>query len=150
MATKDLEQFLRQIQAGRAPSLDVEGAKVEWIDGIKKLYKRISGWLEPLRKQGLVTVTPTELTIREESLGVYSAPGLEIAAGGRKVVLEPIARVVFGGSGRVDMGHGPHSRVLIRELTETEKWIVSARSPNDGGRELTEETFSDALQALLS
>jgi hypothetical protein len=150
MATKDLENFLREIQNGHSRAVDVEGTKREWLGGIEKLYAQIEQWLDPLRRQGLVKVARTDFTIREETLGTYSAPGLEIEAGGRKISVEPIARVVFGGSGRVDMGHGPLSRVLIRAPKETGEWIISARSPSDGGRELNEDTFSEALQSLLA
>jgi hypothetical protein len=150
MATKDLEQFLREIQSGRSTSPDLEAVKSEWLNGLSALYAQISAWLEPLQKEGLVKVTQKQMTIREESLGVYEAPALEVEAGGRKVFLEPIARMVFGGSGRVDMGHGPLSRVLIREPKETGHWVISAGSPSDGVQELSEKTFSDALKHLLS
>jgi len=150
MATKDLEKFLRQIQSGKGRGFDVEESKREWLRAIDSLLERISGWLEPVAQKGLVKLHRNKVTISEDSLGVYEAPCLEIEAVGRRVVLEPVARVVFGGAGRIDMGHGRLARVLIREPNENNRWLISSAYTKGEGAVLTDETFTEALQSLLS
>ncbi len=149
MATERLTDFLRRHQRDNtSKSMDLGKTKAEWLAAINDLLDQISTWLKPAADEGLLKLARGEIVVREEALGVYQAPVLQIQSGVRVVSVEPIARVVFGGTGRIDMGHGPKSRVLIR--TRQNKWMLSTPDPKDKGRELTEETLSEALQFLLS
>jgi hypothetical protein len=145
MATPKLSDFLRQQQEeGSEGSTHARLLKQEWLSALSDLFKDISSWLEPQIKEKLLTISRGEITVREDPLGTYKAPTMEIHANiqgrSRVVPVQPIARMIFGGAGRVDLGQGPKSRVLVRTAGNHSPKMVEnvadrpvGRKPMSGG-----------------
>jgi hypothetical protein len=144
MGAAQLTEFLRRQRS--VPPSDV---KDEWTKALTGLFDQMRAWLKPAQDEKLLNVEAPMMTINEPSLGTYDAISLRILAGARVVDVQPVARVVFGGSGRVDMGSGPRMRVIMR-TPDKSQWLVSTSDPKDEGELLTEETFTEALQYLLA
>lgn len=121
---------------------------MEWIRAVHDLIEMVQGWLRVEREGGLLDLVPKEVVVDEERLGSYRLPALDIKAAGRVVALEPIARIIIGGLGRVDLVCGPKRLLLVRNAQK--QWFISSHEPRDNGHELNEHTFSEALKLMLS
>jgi hypothetical protein len=143
MSAAKLKEFLLRQQAVAPSEL-----RNEWTSALVVLFDQMRAWLKPAQDEKLLDVERRLITINEPSLGTYEAFSLLIRAGGREVDVQPVARVVFGGSGRVDMGSGPRMHVIMR-TPDKGQWLISTSDPKDEGQPLTEETFTAALQYLL-
>ena len=143
----DLQTLVKTHQARAAQRaaepVDWEQRKRKWLAVLDLLLQDI--------ETNLVTagVPPTQIRsktypIREEKLGHYEARGLEVEIGIDTVKFEPIASVIIGGYGRVDVA-GPHGEVKLiaqdsdpfRDLADRtpaheREWIWSAYA--DGAR----------------
>jgi hypothetical protein len=167
MSTPKLTEFLRQQRDEHESSAeDLQPLKAEWISAVNDLLADITSWLEPQEKEGLLQVVRLEdVALQEDRLGIYRAPALEIRVGARAISVLPIARLIFGGAGRVDLAYGPRIRILLRTDPTAKivyspddgprkrgplKWMISSTDPRDRGTELTEESLSEAIQFLLS
>src|SRR5437588_12250590 len=84
----------------------------EWVDAVCRLVDDVEGWAA---EKGWKT-RRVEREINEQAIGRYTVPGLEIDVPEYRegAVLQPIARVVSGGAGRVDLSAWPTMwRVLL-------------------------------------
>lgn len=120
MTLKELLQKRRE--AERSPTSDVDwpGRRDAWLERLRGLFSDIKTWLEPLRAEGLVEFSDSEVTITEEWIGTYQAPQLEIWSVGDKVCLAPVGTLIVGGLGRIDM-RGPKNRKLMLVLSESDR-----------------------------
>ena len=71
----------------------------EWQNALGALMTEVRQWCEA---QGW-EVQQFDKEIREEALGSYVAPMLGIVVGPRQLWVEPVARQVVGGEGRVEI-----------------------------------------------
>ncbi|HEX3905444.1 MAG TPA: hypothetical protein VH853_21655 [Polyangia bacterium] len=167
MSSPKLTEFLRQHRDDQQSSAEVQRLlKEEWVRAVNDLLNDVTNWLKPQEAEGLLKVTRVEdVTLQEDRLGIYKVPALEIQVGARAISVLPIARLIFGGAGRVDLAYGPRVKILLR-TDPTAKvvhspddgprkagpltWMISGTDPRDRGTELTEESLSDAIQFLLS
>jgi len=140
-----LTEFLR---ARQGPPPDREQL-AEWLGAIEKLYDQIKAWLREAMAEGLVDLVVGDTSITERTLGTYPAPVLQLFFGERIVYVRPVGRFVVAAKGRVDMSLGPNKAMMVRDIDET--WKIN---PVGSSREqllpLTEDTFSEAVEALLS
>jgi|SRR5579884_313616 len=118
----------------------------EWLDAINRLFADVAGWAQEQNW----TVASSTTEISEESLGKYTAPVLTIDAQNGRLVLEPIARIVIGGKGRIDLYAWPTLyRVMLLRRSKDTVWVVRTDSglawPNPWGR----ETFISIANGLL-
>jgi len=121
----------------------------EWLSTIDRLYSKITGdLLADATTRGLVQVAPPrEKQIREEFLGTYRAPELVLDLGGEIVRFSPIARIVLGSKGRVDLVGEADTMALIVESDD--RWnIVLSRVPRRV-EPLSEKTLTEALRAVM-
>jgi hypothetical protein len=119
-------------------------ALAEWRDTLDRLVAEVGAWAE--RRGWRVSRSTRELN--EELLGSYSAPVLEIELPSGQVVLEPIARVVMGATGRVDLYAWPTLyRVMLLHRADG-NWIVRTDSGLKWPHPWNEETFVELAAGL--
>lgn len=121
----------------------------EWVAAVRALVDQVAVWLKPATEAKLLTLRALERDHSEDRLGRYTVPTLEIMTpNGTPVLLEPYARMIVGGKGRVDMHSGSRSTMLVRG--DKGGWFFALRSPKGIKQEpLSEETFSEAFRAML-
>jgi hypothetical protein len=126
-----------------------------WTRAVAALVDDVERWAA---EKGWKTKR-TEKEINEEAVGRYAVPSLEIDVPeyDGQVVLQPIARVVYGGAGRVDFSVWPTlSRVhLFRDpkvLSEsgTSRWTIQTESRLRLKAEWDQQTFYDIVTEWLS
>jgi hypothetical protein len=140
-----LTEFLR---ARKGPPPNRE-QRDEWLEAIEKLYDQIRAWLSEAMAEGLVDYKIGDTAITEGTLGTYDAPVLQLFFGERMVSVRPVGRFVVAAKGRIDMLLGPNKAMMVRDSDGTWK-IIPVGSTRERPLPLTKDTFSEALEALLS
>lgn len=95
----------------------------------------------------------------EETLGTYDVPSGLIQLGQEKLRLLPVASVIVGGFGRVDID-GPNGSVMFilsapdqnvprDQLRSSSAWFVSHPKQRRELRRLTKETFEQVFADLF-
>jgi hypothetical protein len=147
---QDLKELLvrKKQQAEAAGPVDWSAVRDRWMSDLAGLCTEIRGWLGSLEREGLLTIEGGVFARVEEQLGAYDAPFLKLRfPEGEVVEVRPVARVVLGAKGRVDVTLGARRFMLFR--VEPGKWeLVEGLSPIST-LPLTEEVFLSALFALL-
>lgn len=161
-----LQMIVKQHQAKAAQlateSVDWEKRKEKWLAALRQL-------IDHLRQSFIDAGVPTEKIVEtqnritEETLGSYDAPGLEVTIGRDLVTFVPMASVIIGGYGRVDVT-GPRSEVkLIADVSSGFSEAQSEASPYESdwvwsaypaqsrrsGFPLDEEGLSKVLEVVL-
>jgi hypothetical protein len=140
-----LTEFLR---ARKGPPPDRE-QRDEWLKAIENLYDQVKSWLKEAKAEGLVDYKEGDTAITESTLGTYDAPVLQLFFGERILSVRPVGRFVFAAKGRIDMVLGPNKAILVRDSDGTWK-IMPVGSAREQLLPLTKDTFSEAIEALLS
>ena len=113
-------------QFGRRPARKLpEKCRVTPQYRLDGLCHEVAGWAED---EGW-SVSWKTLQRTEDLLGTYEAPTLIIQTGGRSAMLEPVARVVMGAAGRVDLYAYPTLfRVMLLRSADTGEWRIRTDS----------------------
>src|SRR2546421_13052771 len=112
----------------------------EWQTTLNHLIEEVSGWVQGL--PGWSTRPVSLKQISEESLGTYMAPVLTIDAPEGRLILEPIARIIFGGRGTVELYAWPTLyRVRLIRSSQGEDWIILTDSGIKLRQPWNQETF---------
>lgn len=129
-----------------------------WVGKVEKLYDEASQWLSPLLMAGEIAFEFEQLELAEEYVGKYTARKLTIASGLRKFSMTPVATVIVGGSGLIDVD-GPKGRAKLVLATpdeapaesylETAVWHVTAPNHQIALKRLTEEEFLILFAELM-
>lgn len=110
------------------PKWDPIKGKADWLARLNMLLTNIRTWMDPAVQEGLIRITPGTFQIEEDpdTLGTYEAPGLVLDLGqGRRLVVEPIAGICIGASGRVELHfRGCRSNQTIVLLHGADRWVV--------------------------
>jgi hypothetical protein len=144
----DLAEFFRKKKEGVAP-LESRKEEIlkEWLEALNSLIHQLERWLEPALGEGLkIELDQKEIT--EYDLGTYSAPALKISFGSRMVRVEPVARFIVGGTGRVDIDSPRGIFKLIRDPA-TRRWFLVRRTLAEA-EPLTETSFSRLMQEIFA
>jgi hypothetical protein len=160
-----LLQKLRDAQSS-VPGVDPwERKKNEWVDDLEKLVATIEDWLAQARDEGLVAIEKKVIELREEDLGPYDVPTLEIRTRtrhprtvhvlprGMRIVgvvgAEPSHRArKASATGRVDLISGASRTILLR-AKKGQKTAWEVVLAGGGTVELDEERFLDAFNELI-
>lgn len=155
-------------------AMDWAQVKAEWIKKVGDLEDSMTLWLGSYKDS--VQTGREGIEISEEMIGSYQAPLLVIAIGNNVVRIEPVARFIFGGAGRVDIkgpkgiarlvlapkdsdgprgqvegrSSGQASRLGTREAISEWVWKLASPPPAIKYADLTEESFLDALMAVVN
>lgn len=115
----DLKRFINEQQARKSQERPVDWAKrrQRWLDELEQLF---AGIRDSLIEAGLdrAAFTVTAHSIHEETLGAYDAPGLRVQMPAGIVEFTPVASVIIGGFGRVDVtetGRGEKVKLIAQE-----------------------------------
>jgi|SRR5579871_3538095 len=121
----------------------------EWLTALSELIANVSKWV---KDQPGWSVEPSTKEITEEALGSYIAPVLTINATEGRLILEPMARIVIGGTGTVELYAWPalyRVRLLHRVREGIDTWVVLTDSRVILKEPWNEETFLYLVQSLL-
>jgi len=144
----ELAKFFRKKREAVAQSaLPREKILEEWLEALNSLIRQLEQWLEPALAEGL-KIEPYQKEIAEYDLGTYSAPALKISFGSRTVHVEPVARFIVGGTGRVDIDSSRGIFKLIRDPA-TGRWFLVRRTLAEA-EPLTETSFSRLMQEIFA
>ena len=144
----DLSEFLkRKKNEYDQDQIDWEKVKVEWIRNLKEFMDGIKSWLEQPQKDGLIDVVEKEIEIKEEHIGEYKAPSLELIIGAESIKIMPVGRFIIGANGRVDISSYMNR---FNVLYHSEKrWIYRNEGQQGSFQRFTEESFTKMLKDLV-
>lgn len=143
-------------------SIDWGQRKDKWLSVLQELIEQIEVWLIGAGVPA-DQIQITRHRITEETLGDYEALGLAAKIGTATVRFTPIASVIIGGYGRVDVT-GPLGEVKLishdaqpfrdpedKTPSYERKWVWSAYPDKSrrGGFELDEEGLVRVLELVL-
>jgi hypothetical protein len=75
----------------------------EWKFAIDSLFGEVRTYLKEYETDGSLVFADDTLTITEDRLGNYLVPIMKIIAGPATIIFQPVARMIIGAFGRVDM-----------------------------------------------
>jgi hypothetical protein len=138
--------------AGSEPRIeDPEAVKSEWLGRLESLVRDVKGWAEAA---GWRTRRITK-TVNERRLGKYEVPVLLMEKQAVEVVLNPVARLVPGADGAVDLYLSPAYDDIASLYFEGDHWVVhDSRRPGpsatNGPVESTPRPYEEAtIRAIL-
>jgi hypothetical protein len=156
-----LAEFLKeQAEEQRRQAPQVEQKRQEWVGALEGLLQQMEQWLEKADSERVLRLERTKVTLREEGLGLYTAPGLIIELGTQRVEVLPRARNTAGAilledgktyrvQGRVDLTNGGLPFVLHRLVTDQgDQWFLLP-GRDDRAKRLDKEVFEALLLSLL-
>ena len=108
-------------EQGERPPVDWEKRKKWWVGQVESLYTFLLSTLKPAEDAGALKVVRQPIQLREEALGEYPMDQMLLDFGGAKVVLRPIATVIVGAVGRVDVNGPAGSARLILATPDDEE-----------------------------
>lgn len=98
----------------------------EWRDAVRALLSDVSGWAGT---QTAWKVQEYSVECSEELLGDYALQALKITTPRGELRLEPIARMVLGGRGTVEMKAWPALfRVRLVRRSDADEWVIRTDS----------------------
>ena len=99
---------------------DPETVKAVWVDRLNALVGEVEGWA---RASGWRT-RRIDKTVNERRLGTYRVPVLLMEKDTVEVVLNPVARLVPGADGAVDLYVAPAYDDIASLYFEGDHWVV--------------------------
>lgn len=144
----DLFDFLRDKKAEfDQDQVDWDKVRVDWIRQIEEFMNEVKKWIVKTQKEGLIDVAEKEIEIKEENIGKYKVPSLELIIGAESIKINPVGRLIIGASGRVDIS-SYMNRFIV--LYHSEKgWIYRNEGKQGNFKALTEENFIKILKELV-
>jgi len=123
----------------------IETGRREWLAALRRLTDQVAAWADARDW----SVDSGSVALEEELLGAYQAPSLTVATDWGPMLLEPVACLVAGADGRVDLFAYPSMyRVTLLLDQGTGEWKVRT----DSGLVLKEpwdaETFAWLARGL--
>lgn len=130
----DFDQFLREQNAEKAERGNLVDRKAQWLEKIQILYATVQEILFPYIERGAMGVRVSSMELREELLGSYEVPSLNIDLGNSSVRFVPVGTILLGSPGRVDLV-GPHGNVrFVLTLPDADRPILVGSTASEGAR----------------
>lgn len=127
--------------------LDPDEERSRWIDVVTAFTHQVSDWAR--EQNWRVEVKQSERS--EELLGTYHVPLLIIQTERGAAIVEPVARVVAGSEGRIDIYAYPaRFRVMLLRSSESGEWRIRTDSRVYLRQPWNRETFVDLVQDLTA
>ena len=125
---KTFREFLQE-KAREDDQRERLGRREEWVTSVSRLIRQVRQWLEEADTEKLLIVSEPLYDKREQGLGTYRVPGLDIGLGDSLVKIIPVGRNATGvvgpkdgpgvlAQGRVDISDGMRKYLLLRTLEE--------------------------------
>lgn len=125
MALRDLVAHLSQ----GTQSMTRDELREEWQRAVDTFYDRVEKIICPLIDEHFVSTERDYIEITEPRIGTYSILQLAIYSGPKSITFRPIARIVAGATGRIDV-YGQHENIGYRLLRmgfdQSEIWNIVA------------------------
>lgn len=99
---------------------DPEAVRAEWLGRLDVLVDEVERWARASGWRG----RRVEKTVQERRLGTYRAPVLLLEKDAVQVVLNPVARLVPGAEGAVDLYRAPAYDDIASLTFEGGEWVV--------------------------
>jgi hypothetical protein len=151
MEAPDRENGTMAIAESEPRIEDPEDVKSEWLDRLESLVRDVKGWAEAA---GWRTRRISK-TVNERRLGKYEVPVLLMEKDAVEVVLNPVARLVPGADGAVDLYLSPAYDDIAGLYFERGHWVVHyfdrpSPSATNGPAEITPRPYGEAtIRAIL-
>lgn len=129
-----------------------------WIKQVSDLFDHLIQLLEPVTHAGNISAERISIELSEEQLGQYKIDQLSFKIGHKKVVLKPVASVIFGGVGRIDLAAPRGSARLIlaspdgsnaQDYMTNAKWHVTAPGRAQPLEVMDDEIFLEMFSELI-
>lgn len=139
--------------ATRDTGSDVQAARHEWLQRLESLVRDVKSWAEGSGWKTRRITKPLE----EGELGSYRVPVLLMEKETVEVVLNPVARLVPGAEGAVDLYRAPAYDDIVSLYYEPDRggWVVHqgdypGPSPSESIAETTPRPFTEAtIRSIL-
>ena len=155
------KEFLREQAAKEKVAAQATKSVIDdWRSSVDRLYDQIRVWLADSDPSGVIQIERREHEVREEGLGTYRVPRLDLRAFGKSVGIIPKAIHTIGSarppqksvperaSGRIDITDEIRRYILyrLRDEAGSDIWMIND-SPGRGLKDMpfTQEKFEAAL-----
>jgi hypothetical protein len=126
-------------------AVDWDEVRRAWQRLVRSLADDVRAWAEERQWR----VSEKRLNLTEERLGSYDVPSLVIQVPQQPIFLEPVARVVMGAQGRVDLYSYPSmDRVML--LHNGSQWIIRPELGPTWPLPWSRDTFVDLVERLTA
>jgi hypothetical protein len=147
--TDVLAEAAKRAAADEVSPLEWKARLAEWLEELNWLFATLEQWVSPATSAGHASWSARpDAVIREDFLGEYKAPSYELLVGRRSLIFRPVATLVVGSRGRVDVVSGVRSAMLVL-LDGEHEWKIATRTPRLETSALTEDTFASLLSGFL-
>lgn len=120
----------------------------EWQQAVNRLLAQITDWVE--QEPGW-QVERSQKEVVEDALGTYQVDWLTIRTPKGRLHVEPIARIVFGGRGTVELYAWPTLfRVRLLRSVHEDRWRIITDSGIALRQEWDRETFTNLVNDLIT
>ena len=145
----DLAEFLKNKKSQeKSGQTQARNMKEKWIGTIHSLFGQIREWIKKAEAEDLVAVYRHNIQLSEKHIGRYTVDKLELLVLDRQIIVEPIARFIEGGDGRVDIYHGFEAfKLLYSEKTDT--WHIESRKEPGFRKKLDRDSFVALIQSII-
>lgn len=173
-----LEAFLT-IKNEKAEKNEINWAKrkEEWLSHVNALFGEVEQWLSSFSARNLLKIDYEPIILSENYIGTYESRKMIIGIAGEVVTLTPVATLIIGASGRIDMegdqglvklllvGKRINALKFANSVEETYlqkkehlssesqkielEWKITINSPSVQFLPLTQESFSDVLMEVM-
>ena len=173
-----LEAFLT-VKNEKAEKNEINWAKrkEKWLNQVDALFNEVEQWLSSFSARNLLKIDYEPKILSENYIGTYKTRKMVIGIAGEVVTLAPVATLIIGASGRIDMEgdqglvklllvdkrfktlsfsnsveetHLQKKEQLSSEPQEIElAWKIATNPPNVQFLPLTQESFSDVLMEVM-
>jgi len=159
--TTSLGEFLREKAAKYEAEIGAGKALIEdWQAAVDRLFTQLRAWLKESDPSGIIEVESGQLKVREQGLGRYEIPRLNLYAFGKWIGIIPKARLTVGtaspprrdvpqrAAGRVDITDEVLRYVLYRfSESGQDTWLID--DLHSGAKPLDKNAFEKALMSYL-
>jgi hypothetical protein len=115
----------------------------EWRSLVNDVLRDVEAWASDRHW----AVHREDKTVRESRLGEYTVPVLSVLAPAGRVQVDPVARYVAGGEGRIDLLAWPSlTRMLL--IRTGGKWVLKTESGVEWPEGWNQQTFGRLVEVL--
>ena len=154
-------EFLREKAAREAAEAERhKGVVEEWQAAVERLFGRIREWLDRSDPDRIIQITQKQHEVRENGLGRYHVPRIDLQAFGKWIGIIPKARYTVAvahppqrsperATGRVDITDEVRRYVLYRFPNEAgeDQWMIDDLRTEE--KPLDQLSFESALKSYL-
>jgi hypothetical protein len=134
MANTKFEEFVKAQKARQQKSgpFDPVARLAEWKSKVEELYTNIRGFLKSHISSGDIIANFDTIEVAEQILGSYMIRRLSLKIGTQTVIFKPVAAMVIGSHGRVDLqgGAGSVKLVLVKKDANDRRMEFATGAPD--------------------